>query len=72
MIVFETLAALTYALLLRGTVPSPLTGAGVLLLVAGVVWALRVKPEPLAAAAHPASTSAPKPAAVPQAPAGRG
>ena len=54
LIVFETLAALTYALLLRGTVPSPLTGAGVLLLVAGVVWALRVKPEPLAAAAHPA------------------
>ena len=53
LIVFETLAALTYALLLRGTVPPLLTGVGVLLLVAGVVWALRVKPEPLAAPAQP-------------------
>ena len=54
LIVFETLAALAYALLLRGTLPPVLTGVGVVLLVAGVVWALRVKPEPLAADAHPA------------------
>ncbi len=49
LIVFETLAALGYALLLRGGVPPLLTGVGVLLLIAGVVWALRVRPEPLAA-----------------------
>lgn len=54
LIVFETLAALGYALLLRGGVPPLLTGLGVLLLVAGVVWALRVRPVPLAAAAHAA------------------
>ncbi len=54
LIVFETLAALAYALLLRGQLPPLLTGLGVLLLVAGVVWALRVKPQPLAAGAHPA------------------
>jgi drug/metabolite transporter (DMT)-like permease len=54
LIVFETLAALAYALLLRGAVPPMLTGVGVLLLVAGVVWALRVKPAPLAADGHPA------------------
>lgn len=54
LIVFETLSALAYALLLRGTRPPLLTGVGVLLLVAGVLWALRVKPEPLAADAHPA------------------
>jgi drug/metabolite transporter (DMT)-like permease len=47
LIVFETLAALAYALLLRGTVPPLLTGVGVLLLV----WALRVKPQSLAAEA---------------------
>ena len=46
LIVFETLSALTYALLLRGQWPSPLTGIGVLLLIAGVCWALRIRPEP--------------------------
>jgi drug/metabolite transporter (DMT)-like permease len=53
LIVFETLAALAYAFLLRGQMPGTMTLAGVVLLVAGVVWALRVKPEPLAAEAHP-------------------
>jgi len=48
LIVFETLAALGYAFLLRWQLPAPLTLVGVLLLVAGVVWALRVKPEPMA------------------------
>ena len=47
LIVFETLSALGYALLLRGALPPALTGLGVALLVAGVVWALRIKPEPL-------------------------
>jgi drug/metabolite transporter (DMT)-like permease len=47
LIVFETLSALGYALLLRGALPAPLTGLGIVLLVAGVVWALRIKPEPL-------------------------
>ena len=46
LIVFETLSALTYALLLRGQWPSPLTGMGVVLLIAGVCWALRIRPEP--------------------------
>jgi len=45
LIVFETLSALAYALALRGQWPGPLTLAGVALLVAGVLWALRVKPE---------------------------
>jgi drug/metabolite transporter (DMT)-like permease len=53
LIVFETLAALSYAFVLRGQVPGPVTLAGVALLVAGVLWALRVRPEPLAAEGHP-------------------
>lgn len=53
LIVFETLSALTYAYLLRGEAPGPVTLLGVALLVAGVMWALRVRPEPLAAEAHP-------------------
>lgn len=44
LIVFETLSALAYAFVLRGRAPEPLTLAGVVLLVAGVVWALRGKP----------------------------
>ncbi|MET0207853.1 MAG: DMT family transporter, partial [Burkholderiaceae bacterium] len=43
LIVFETLAALVYAQLHRGGLPAGLTVAGVLLLVAGVCWALRLK-----------------------------
>jgi drug/metabolite transporter (DMT)-like permease len=53
LIVFETLSALAYAFMLRGQAPEPATLAGVALLVAGVMWALRVRPEPLAAEAHP-------------------
>ncbi len=49
LIVFETLAALAYAFVLRGQVPGPVTLTGIALLVAGVLWALRVRPEPLAA-----------------------
>ena len=45
LIVFETLAALGYALTLRGQMPAPGVLVGVLLLVAGVLWALRVKPQ---------------------------
>ncbi len=51
LIVFETLAALAYAFILRGHWPAPLTAAGIALLVAGVITALRVRPEPLAHAA---------------------
>jgi drug/metabolite transporter (DMT)-like permease len=40
LIVFETLAALAYALALRGGMPSALTLVGAALLVAGVMWAL--------------------------------
>ena len=46
LIVFETLAALSYALLLRGQAPAAETLAGVVLLVAGVIWALRARPSP--------------------------
>ncbi len=53
LIVFETLSALSYAFVLRGRAPQPLTLAGIALLVAGVVWALRAKPTPAAAGAHP-------------------
>jgi len=52
LIVFETLAALAYAFIVRGRWPDAMTLAGVALLVAGVIHALRVKPEPLAAAGH--------------------
>lgn len=52
LIVFETLSALAYAYLLRGRWPDALTLAGIALLVAGVVWALRVRPQ-----AHPATAS---------------
>lgn len=52
LIVFETLAALAYAFVLRGSVPRPAALAGIVLLVVGVVWALRSKPEPLAAEGH--------------------
>jgi drug/metabolite transporter (DMT)-like permease len=44
LIVFETVAALSYAYLLRGRLPEPLTLVGIALLIAGVIWALRVKP----------------------------
>lgn len=49
LIVFETLAALSYAWLLRGQGPDAVTLAGVALLVAGVVWALRRASPPPAA-----------------------
>ena len=44
LIVFETLAALLYAYLLRGVWPDALTVLGIGGLVAGVLWAVRVKP----------------------------
>lgn len=44
LIVFETLAALAYAFVLRGHWPPPTMLAGIGLLVAGVMWALRIKP----------------------------
>ena len=44
LIVFETLAALAYAFAWNQRVPPPTTLAGVALLVAGVAWALRIKP----------------------------
>lgn len=52
LIVFETLAALAYAFVLRGQAPGWLIALGVLLLVAGVVRALRA-PAAAAAAASP-------------------
>jgi drug/metabolite transporter (DMT)-like permease len=48
LIVFETLFALAYAFILRGAMPRPLTFLGIALLIAGVLWALRVKPIPVA------------------------
>jgi drug/metabolite transporter (DMT)-like permease len=48
LIVFETLAALSYAFVLRHQWPQPQTLAGIGLLIAGVMWALRTRPEPLA------------------------
>jgi drug/metabolite transporter (DMT)-like permease len=52
LIVFETLAALSYAFLLRGQLPAPLTLLGIVLLLAGVGWAVRAKPVPVAAEGH--------------------
>ena len=44
LIVFETLSALAYALLLRGQWPDPLTLVGISMLASGVLLAVRVKP----------------------------
>jgi drug/metabolite transporter (DMT)-like permease len=52
LIVFETLAALAYAFALRGHAPAALSLLGIALLIAGVAWALRARPEPLAAEGH--------------------
>lgn len=51
LIVFETLAAMTYAFLLRGRLPGLLTLIGIALLVMGVAWALCIRPRPVAMAA---------------------
>ena len=51
LIVFETLAALAYAFMLRGRAPDAATALGIALLVAGVLTALRLKPQPVAAPA---------------------
>jgi drug/metabolite transporter (DMT)-like permease len=53
LIVFETLAALSYAFVLRKSVPQGETLIGVALLVAGVVWAVRTQPADASADAHP-------------------
>ncbi|MEE3649836.1 MULTISPECIES: DMT family transporter [unclassified Brenneria] len=47
LIVFETLAALTYAFILRQSWPPLLTLGGILCLVAGVIYAMRIKPKPM-------------------------
>jgi drug/metabolite transporter (DMT)-like permease len=46
LIVFETLAALTYVFVLRGQWPGALTALGMALLVAGVLWALHTASRP--------------------------
>ena len=53
LIVFETLAALAYAFVLRGRAPQVETLLGVALLIAGVVWAVRTQPAEASADAHP-------------------
>lgn len=45
LIVFETLAGLLYTFLMRQSVPPLLTACGIILLVVGVVMAVRAKPE---------------------------
>lgn len=47
LIVFETVAALAYAFILRGTMPQPLTMVGIACLIVGVLRAVRVKPVPV-------------------------
>lgn len=54
LIVFETLAALTYAFILRGAWPKPVTLLGIGLLIAGVMWAVRIRPQIIAAENPPA------------------
>ena len=53
LIVFETLAALSYAFMLRHSVPQAETLIGVTMLVAGVVWAVHMQPVAASADAHP-------------------
>jgi len=45
LIVFETLAALAYAFILSKRMPEPMVLLGIILLIVGVVTALRVKPQ---------------------------
>lgn len=45
LIVFETLAGLVYAYMLRHQWPEPLTCLGIALLVLGTLWAVKIKPE---------------------------
>lgn len=52
LIVFETLAALAYAFALRGRMPGALTLLGIALLIGGVMWAVRIRPEPAVAQVH--------------------
>ena len=54
LIVFETLSALAYAFVLRGHAPAALSLLGIVLLIAGVAWALRARPEALATEGHAA------------------
>ena len=53
LIVFETLAALSYAFVLRRSLPQVETLIGVALLIAGVAWAVRTRPLDASADAHP-------------------
>ena len=53
LIVFETLAALSYAFLLRKSWPQVETLVGVALLIAGVVWAVRTQPAGAGVDGHP-------------------
>lgn len=53
LIVFETLAALLYAYLWRGEWPAWPTVTGIVLLVVGVVRAVRIRPVAVIAEAHP-------------------
>lgn len=53
LIVFETLAALAYAFAWRGQWPDAVTVAGIGLLMAGVLWAVRIKPVPVMLEGHP-------------------
>ena len=52
LIVFETLAALFYAFVLRGAFPDPLTLSGIALLVVGVLSAVRLRPTPVIGEGH--------------------
>lgn len=52
LIVFETLAALSYTFMLRGRWPESITLFGIGLLLAGVIWAVRIKPEPVVTEGH--------------------
>mgnify|MGYP001062057519 CR=1 FL=1 len=50
LIVFEILAGLAYTFLLRQAWPPLLTLAGIVCLIAGVVYAMRIKPQPVVVA----------------------
>jgi len=52
LIVFEVLSALSYTFMLRGKWPEPMTMLGIGLLIAGVMWAVRIKPVPVVTEGH--------------------
>ncbi|WKV51645.1 DMT family transporter [Dickeya fangzhongdai] len=58
LLVFETLSALTYTFMLRQSWPPLMTAVGILCLIVGVIYAMRIKLEPVVTRHSPDMTGA--------------